>query len=566
MDFRRRHRRLPSTAVVLVSSVIAVFLQAGPGLLASVGSKTEKFKEAPVQTETWDQWKWLALVVGVAEVAVLLGVHLLKQRQQATLRQQKLQPRWDGAELKSLAICFAAGWIVRFALPIPTGVTPKAWSMLAIFVAMICGVVFLPLPPAGVTLVATSVALFTGTVTFQEGLKAFTDEVVWLVLIAFFFAEGFNKTGLGERIGFIVIRAVGSTTLGLAYGLNLAELLVAAAMPSSAARAAAVFYPITVSVAKASGSCPTQGTEKKCGSFLVECCYQATATSSCMFLTGAAQNYFVLKLAAGVGVDIPSPFNTWFMAALGPGVVSFLLSPLLAYVLLPPESTRTPDAPAIAQEKLTQMGPVTDDEAVFGSVILMMVSLWATSSATGIAPVVTAMCGLVLLILAGVISWDDCSKNKAAWGTFVSFASLVSLAAMLNSLGVVKWLAGVISSKITAAGLHGGPAFLVVLFAYWLVHYLFASQVAHVSALYQPFLLMLVNTGTPPIPAALTLAFASNLFMTMTPYASAQSAVFFGGKYVTAGEWYKVGFIFFLFYFGLWVSVGAVWWKIIGLL
>lgn len=74
-----------------------------------------------------------------------------------------------------------------------------------------------------------------------------------------------------------------------------------------------------------------QGTEFKCGKFLVECCYQAgpgmgriftilgrvsgdfgclkeasrndhqaTATSSCMFLTGAAQNYFVLKLAEDV--------------------------------------------------------------------------------------------------------------------------------------------------------------------------------------------------------------------------------------------------------------------------
>lgn len=111
---------------------------------------------------------------------------------------------------------------------------------------MICGVVTGPLPPAGVTLVALAVAVATGTVTFAEGLRAFTDEVVWLVLLAFFFAEGFQKTGLGDRIALNVIRAVGSTTLGLAYGLNLAELGVAAAMPSSAARAAAVFYPITL--------------------------------------------------------------------------------------------------------------------------------------------------------------------------------------------------------------------------------------------------------------------------------------------------------------------------------
>lgn len=390
--------------------------------------------------------------------------------------------------------------------------------------------------------------------------------MVWLVLIAFFFAEGFQKTGLGDRVALSVIGAVGSTTLGLAYGLNLAELVVAAAMPSSAARAAAVFYPITLSVCRASKSDPANGTEKKCGAFLVECCYQATATSSCLFLSGAAQNYFVLKLAAGVGIDVPSPFTSWLMAALAPGIASFLLAPLLAFYLLPPESRSTPDAPKAAREQLEQKGPITDDEKVFAAVVMVMVALWAGSSSIGIPPVVTALGGLATLITTGVLTWEDCAKNHQAWGTFVSFAALVGLAAMLNNLGIVRWVASVITAKIVAAGLGGVSAFIVILLAYWVVHYLFASQVAHVSALFQPFLLMLVQTGTPGIPAVFALAFVSNLFMTMTPYASAQSAVIMSGKYVTPAEWYKVGFYFFIFYFVLWVSVGAVWWKVIGLI
>jgi len=302
------------------------------------------------------------------------------------------------------------------------------------------------------------------------------------------------------------------------------------------------------------------------GAFLVECCYQATATSSCIFLTGAAQNYFVLKLAAGVGVDVPSPFKTWFVAGVGPGLASFILAPLLAYYLLAPEDKKTPDAPRDARARLEQMGPASDEEKVFGSVILGMVAMWATASSTGIPPVVTAVCGLALLIVTGVITWDDCAKNHKAWGTFVSFASLVGLAAMLNNLGIVKWLASTITAKITGAGLSTVPAFFVILLSYWVVHYLFASQVAHVSALYQPFLLMLVQTGTPGVPAALALAFASNLFMTMTPYASAQSAVMMGGQYITVGEWYKAGFAYFIFYVVVWISVGALWWRTIGLI
>lgn len=504
----------------------------------------------------------LAMLTGGVIVTLLLFLVGLMKRQTASAKVAK----WEGADVSLFAICLGVGWAVRFLLPIPEGVTPQAWSMLAIFVAMICGVVTGPLPPAGVTLVALAVAVATGTVTFAEGLRAFTDEVVWLVLLAFFFAEGFQKTGLGDRIALNVIRAVGSTTLGLAYGLNLAELGVAAAMPSSAARAAAVFYPITLSVCRASGSDPAQGTRMKCGAFLVECCYQATAISSCIFLTGAAQNYFVLKLAAGVGVEVPSPFTTWFMAALGPAAVSFVLGPLLAYYLLPPEAKKTPDAPRVAQQRLESMGPTSDAEKVFGLVMLGMVVMWATASSTGVQPVVTAICGLAVLVLTGVLTWEDCARNSKAWGTFVSFASLVGLAAMLNHLGIVKWLASTITSKIMAAGLSTVPAFFVILLSYWSVHYFFASQVAHVSALYQPFLLMLVQTGTPGVPAALALAFVSNLFMTMTPYASAQSAVMMGGQYISVGEWYKAGFAYFIFYAAVWIPVGAVWWRMIGLI
>lgn len=504
---------------------------------------------------------------GVAGViaCVVLGLMGLRRRK-VTQRVRGELGKWEGADLKLLAICLGIGWAIRYVVPIPDGVDEKGWSMLAIFVAMICAVVVGPLPPAPTTLVAVAIALLTKTVTFAEGLKAFTDEVVWMVLLAFFFAEGFKKTGLGDRIALNVIKAVGSTTLGLAYGLNAAELVVAAALPSSAARAAAVFYPITVSVCKASGSDPANNTRKKCGAFLVECCYQATATSSCLFLTGAAQNFFIIKLAAGVGIEVPSPFTTWLKAAFAPAVVSFLLVPLVAYFMLEPEDKKTPDAPVAAAKRLDEIGPATDDEKVFGLVILSMVVSWGMASTSGIPPVVTAVSGLCVLILTGVLTWEDCAQNKPAWSTFVNFALLVSLAAMLNNLGIVSWLATTITGQITAAGLSGLSAFFVIVIAYWLVHYAFASQVAHVSALFQPFLLMLVQTGTPPLAAVFTLAFASNLFMSLTPYASAQSAVIMGGKYITPGEWYKCGFVYFLFYLVIWIGVGAPWWKFIGLI
>merc|ERR1719401_237724 len=182
-----------------------------------------------------------------------------------------------------------------------------------------------------------------------------------------------------------------------------------------------------------------------------------------------------------------------------------------------------------------------------------MLALWAGATVFGIPAVTTAILGLTALLLTGT------------WTTMTWFAILVSMSAMLNKRGIVDWLAATISAQITGAGLSAAPAFFLLLFIYTFSHYAFASQVAHLSALYVPFIAMMVKTGTPPTVAVLSLAVASNIFASLTPYASAQAPVFYGGGYVTLKDWYKLGFIFLVANMAIWLSFGAVWWKVLGL-
>lgn len=53
--------------------------------------------------------------------------------------------------------------------------------------------------------------------------------------------QAVEKTGLGVRIANLCISVVGKTSLGVAYGLALAELALSPAMPSTTARAGGVF-------------------------------------------------------------------------------------------------------------------------------------------------------------------------------------------------------------------------------------------------------------------------------------------------------------------------------------
>lgn len=62
--------------------------------------------------------------------------------------------------------------------------------------------------------------------TFQQGLSALTNEVIWLIVVATFFARAFIKTGFGDRLGLLFVKAFGKNTLSLAYGLQAAETVL----------------------------------------------------------------------------------------------------------------------------------------------------------------------------------------------------------------------------------------------------------------------------------------------------------------------------------------------------
>lgn len=69
--------------------------------------------------------------------------------------------------------------------------------------------------------------------------------------------QGFEKTGLGERVAQIFVKFFGKSTLGLAYGLSFAEVLIAPAMPSTTARAGGIFMPIMNSLSLSAESKPS---------------------------------------------------------------------------------------------------------------------------------------------------------------------------------------------------------------------------------------------------------------------------------------------------------------------
>lgn len=446
-------------------------------------------------------------------------------------------------------------------VPPPEGVELVAWHLFAIFVATIVGLILKPLPMGAVALLGMMATALTGTLTINETLSGFGNTTIWLIVLAFFIARGFIKTGLGARIAYLFVRMLGKRTLGLSYGLIATDLVLAPAIPSNTARAGGVVFPILRSLAKAYGSDPEDGTERRIGAFLTTAAFQGTVITSAMFLTAMAANPLAAKLAADMGVEIT--WGGWALAALVPGLVSLAVVPYLIYKIYPPEVKETPHATKMAKEELAKMGPMKLQEWVMlGSFVLILV-LWIFGKQLGVHSTTAALVGLSVLLVASVLTWKDVQNETGAWDTLVWFAALVMMASFLNSLGMVPWFSDLMGGYVD--GVPWLPAFLILSLVYFYSHYLFASNTAHVSAMYAAFLAVAIAVGTPPVLAALVLAFFSNLFSSMTHYGTGPAPVLFGAGYVNIGSWWSIGFVASVVNIVIWLGVGGLWWKVLGL-
>lgn len=465
----------------------------------------------------------------------------------------------DSKLIRALVVVLV-GAIIWF-LPIPDGVKPAAWHLLAIFTATILAFILQPLPIGAIALLSLTFTALSGVLKIGEVLSGFSQTVVWLIVAAFLFSRGFVKTGVGRRIAFQLIKYFGDSSLKLAYVLIISDLFVAPATPSNTARAGGILFPIVRSLASSFDSEPGK-TSKRIGSFLIQSTYHGDSITSAMFMTAMAGNPLMVALAAkAAGIDVS--WGTWFLAASVPAVISLIVIPYLIYKYESPEIKKTPEARQVAERELAKMGPMRQEEkwllVIFGGALI----LWATSQFTNLDATLVAMIAVSAMLVTRVLEWNDVTEEKGGWDTMIWMGSLICLAGFLNTLGLIPWFAKLMSDSVTGMPWH--YAFLVIVLVYTYAHYAFASLTAHIAAMFSAFLAVAVAVGTPPYLATLSLFFASSISQGITHYAAGPAPIYFGAGYVSQATWWKLGFLVSAINLVIWIGVGSMWWKVLGL-
>jgi divalent anion:Na+ symporter, DASS family len=441
----------------------------------------------------------------------------------------------------------------------PEGLSTQGWHLLVIFCCTIASIILKPLPMGAISFIALGFVIMTKIISLQTVLNGFANELIWLIVMACFLARSLIKTGLGHRIAFRIISTSRGHPIGISYALSLICLILAPLVPSSAARAGGIIMPVLASLIGVIETKSPKG--QHLAPFLLMSVLHSTVITSAMFLTANVGNPILVKLSSNFGIEIT--WFSWAMAAFLPGIISLLFLPLLLNYFLPCEIDAPERVIDYSKSELEKMGRMSTKEKLTLSVFIIMLICWTGGNFFSIPATASAILGVGLLLLFEILSWQDIINEELAWDTFFWVATLVTMAGELQALGVISFITGKMAPFVS---LSSWPIALVgVSLIYFYSHYFFASNTAHITSMFAPFLVMGCTAGCPPLLFAMVLSFFSSLFGGMTHYASSPAPILFAYGYVDLKTWWKIGAITGIYYLIVWLLVGSIWWKLLGI-
>ena len=446
--------------------------------------------------------------------------------------------------------------------PVPDGLAPNAWYYFALFVTVILAIITEPIPAAALGLAGVSAAAILGLVRdtpaagAQWALSGFGNTIVWLIFAAFMFTVGYAQTGLGRRVALHLVRALGHRTLGLGYAVALADLAFAPFTPSATARSAGTIYPVISHIPQLYGSHPGDGTARLLGAYLLYTALAVSFVTSSMFITALAPNALaitIIQQTAGVRIS----WIDWFVGFAPVGFTLLAITPLVLYKIYPPEIRSASAVPRWAADQLRLMGPMTRQEMTLFVLIATALALWI-GAASYMDPALTAVVIVLLMVVSGVVSWDDVIGQKQAWNVLIWFGTLVTLAGGLAETGFVAWVAKAVAPSLTGLSLYAAIAAIVGVFFF--LHYFFASITAHTATLLPVFLgVALTISDISPTRWSMVLGYSLGLMGVLTFYASGQSVIYYASGYVTRRAFWTLGLIVGTLYLAVYLAIIVPW-------
>ena len=331
------------------------------------------------------------------------------------------------------------GWTLSLAIPAlilttvgGEGITREMVMFLALTAwAVVCWATeILPAPMVGIILPTLYFAAKLAPPAIALA-KPFATVIPWAVIGALMIGIMAQKTGLAKRIVLKCIVMTGSTYSGLFFAMFLSGLILTPLVPSATAKCA-------IMLALGVGACDALNLAK--GS------REATAVMFASFLsvtgprfgilTASLENLTVTRLMGSVTGEVVG-YAEFAMQNFVPAMLYSALS--MCLVLLMVRGKGKLDKEVLMQQ-YRDMGKITRDEYIAGSIAVFAVVLAATSKLHGLPGMHLFVAIAGLAFVPGIKILEEKDFGKVAFPMIFFIAGSLAIGFVAGHVGVGKWL------------------------------------------------------------------------------------------------------------------------------
>lgn len=418
----------------------------------------------------------------------------------------------------------------------------------------------------------------TAAKALTTGMSGYSDANLWLLILGFFYAAAFAKSGLSKRTALFLMNLTHGSTFWILFMVGIVNIVIMPTTPSTIAKGG-LLLPIIVGIVS------TAGVEKGKSNFgKAVGIYAGTADNimSAGMLTATIANPLALSILKK-GADIDISWGSWFIYTFPMALISTFLAFIVIYLLFRPEVKVVKGGAEYVERELKSLGPVNRMEKLTLVSFLIAFVLWILDPSIIGASAYKALPALLQAIVSlnvfvkgllaalilfvpkyGVIAWKDAEK-EIPWGIYVMFGAALGLSAALNLTKSMDWA---VMHIISSMGLETLPfivVFAVVVLIMFYGHALFFTYTAMGAAIL-PIVISLAKAMHYPvlslyIPAMTLVPFSLIFTFNTVPLLMFSSAGMFEAK-----DSARFGTIFGIVVLAQWLLIGLPYWKMLGIM
>ncbi|MBI4456874.1 MAG: anion permease [Acidobacteria bacterium] len=384
----------------------------------------------------------------------------------------------------------------------------------------------------------------------------FANDTTWFMLGALLIGAMTHISGLGRRIGYVVISRAGTKYSRILLALIIADFLLAFIVPSGVAR---VVIMAAVGIGLINAFEAKRGSNIARGIFIM---FTYSATIFDKMLIANPPAILARGIIETVG-HVPVRWSHWFIAYLPCDLITILVCWRVALWLYPPEVKELPGGKDVLKNELARMGPWTLQEKKCLLLVLTAVALWMTDSFHHINPSIIGVGVGLAALLPGVGFMTREDFRNVNLSVFFLVGGAISMTNVLINTKAIEVMTKVMFSWMTPLITSVYHSTVVLYWTAFVYHIFLAVETSMLATSMPPLMQFALDKGFNPLVVGMIWTFAAGgkIFI----YQAAGVITGYSYGYFTARDVFKVGLILTLVESIILFFLVPFYWPLIGL-